>query len=139
MKHEKAKRRVLLLGGSGLLGFHCIERMKSEFEVFPTYNQTLLDSANAVNFSVDEDDSALLRILNEIRPDVVINTIAMVTVDGCEIQPDMAKNLNALFVGRLVNLMSISGLKDSHLIQISSDSVYGQSFNHPHIPWKEKD
>ena len=42
---------VLILGGSGLLGHHCYEELKSDFKVIQTYNTKSLSGVNSEYFS----------------------------------------------------------------------------------------
>ncbi len=130
---------VLILGGSGLLGHHCYEELKSDFKVIQTYNTKSLSGVNSEYFSVEEKDK-LKTILSRYKPKVVINTIALVTVDGCESDKAKADSLNSIFVSDLVEMMEKTGLSDSHLFQISSASVYGIKDNDVNpCPWVETD
>lgn len=120
----KSKETILILGGSGMLGHHCYLRLKKDFNVIQTYNSNFLDIVNSEFFSL-EQVSKLESILLRHRPKAIINTIALVTVDGCELDPDMAETMNSKFVSYLVDMMQKTSLSDSHLLQISSAGVYG--------------
>lgn len=133
------KKRILLLGGSGLLGYHCLETLSPAFEIFSTFNNTTISFPRVIHYQVEDGIKRLIQILKDINPDVIINTIALVTVDGCEVEPEKAYEINAGFVGKLVDAMSTRGLAACHLIQISTDSAYGQSTSEKPTPWKEDD
>jgi dTDP-4-dehydrorhamnose reductase len=137
---ETHNRVVLVLGGSGLLGAHCYELLKNEYKVILTYNSVKLANHDCVYFNVLDGISSLDRLLVTFKPDIIINTIALVSVEGCAADSDLARRLNADFVADLVRSMRKNGLTGTHLIQISSDSVYGNfSDERSRRPWRESD
>lgn len=133
----KSKATILVLGGSGLLGHHCSTQLKKDFNVVQTYNSNILDVPNSEFFSI-EDLSRLKNILIRHKPKAIINTIALVTVDGCESNPSKAMELNSSFVSYLVETIQEMGLSGTHLLQISSAGVYG-SREGGIQPWLETD
>jgi dTDP-4-dehydrorhamnose reductase len=134
----KNKRKVLVLGATGLLGHHCFKKFNQEnYQCLGTYNTNKVAINNYVHFDASADKEELKKLLESYKPDVVVNTIAYVTVDGCEENPKLAESLNATFVKDLVETLKKAGLGNTHLIQISSDSVYGNKDGI--IPWKEDD
>lgn len=140
MIKSNANSKVLILGASGLLGYHCTEELQCRgFNVLGTYHSRPIE----INYLVYLDASninQLRKIISEYAPDYIINTIAYVTVDGCEIHPDKADYLNNQFVANIVKALIDFDLKKCHLIQISSDSVYGaRSSSEKDLPWKETD
>lgn len=128
---------VLLLGGSGLLGFHCNEALTSKYRVISTWYRCRLMQDGSEYFDALADRGALCALLERTAPALVINTVAYVTVDGCEANAEMAQQLNVDFVRNLVSAMREVGMGSSHLIHISSDSVYGQP--NANLPWQEED
>tara|TARA_B110000116_G_scaffold247480_1_gene239882 strand:- start:109 stop:1035 length:927 start_codon:yes stop_codon:yes gene_type:complete len=133
------KKVVLVFGGSGLLGVHCEYILKHNYEVIFTYNSNPILINNSVAFNALEKTVEIDRMLGKYRPDIIINALALVTVDGCESNPDLAKRLNVDFVKDLVISMKKNSLNDTHLIQISTDSVYGQQKSSEIRPWVETD
>jgi dTDP-4-dehydrorhamnose reductase len=90
--------RVLVLGGSGFLGFNLVRLISksSEYQVYATYNDGSPDfSYNFIYFQLGQTD--LDSLLREIKPDLVINCIALANVDHCEANPDLANEYNANF------------------------------------------
>jgi dTDP-4-dehydrorhamnose reductase len=136
---EKDQHVVLVLGGSGLLGVHCYYELHHQFRIITTYHNNPLPYENSVKFNVLDGTKSLETLLELYQPDVIINTIALVTVDGCEQDPELATQMNVSFVADLVDVMGRVGLQKSHLIQISSDSVYGQHKTGKDGPWTETD
>ena len=39
-------KKILIIGGSGLLGFHCSEELSADFEILATFNSTKLSTKN---------------------------------------------------------------------------------------------
>lgn len=134
---QDGRPTVLLLGGSGLLGFHCDEVLASKYRVVSTWCRHPIEQDGSERFDALADREALRALLERTAPALVINTVAYVTVDGCEANPEMARRLNVDFVRDLVAAMRDVGAGASHLIHISSDSVYGQRDDNR--PWREDD
>lgn len=137
-KELPPKPRVLVLGASGLLGYHCVQGLQKSYEVLGTVRSYEPELETEVYFDIESGGSALREILESFRPDAIINTIALVTVDGCQTESDKAYQLNVDFVTQLVDTINAVGLTSCHLIQISSDSVYGrlpEPYNDQ--PWRE--
>ena len=138
INHNK-KKVVLVLGGSGLLGTHFQHFMNEKYKVISTYHSINPNIPGSINFNALNSTLELDLLLEKTKPDIIINTIAYVTVDGCEEDPSLAKELNVKFVTNLVISMSKNGLNDTHLIHISSDSVYGNSAGQKNHRWIETD
>ncbi len=82
---------------------------------------------------MDVTDYESLKILKEIKPDVVINTAAYVRVDDAEIEVDKAFQVNA--VGAL-NVAKICNEINAVNVYISTDYVFDGTKREPYI---EKD
>jgi len=136
---KNKKPTVLVLGATGLLGYHCAKVFQHKYRVVQTYNTHPIDQRYCVKLDLSQPSDQLNKLLSQYRPDVVVNTVAYVTVDGCEEKPYLAKRLNADFVGELVDCMQELQLQNSHLIQISSDSVYGKRAAGKASKWRESD
>ncbi len=63
----------------------------------------------------------LKALLNEIKPDIIINTAAMTDVDRCETDKKLCRDLN---VGLVENLWRYCLVSDSHLITFSTDYIF---------------
>lgn len=67
------------------------------------------------------DRDRVLAALEELRPDVVLNTAAITDADLCELKPDLALTTNATAVGHLAEACRHTG---ALLCHISSDYVF---------------
>jgi len=130
---------VLVLGASGLLGYHCVQAFQRKYRIIQTYHTHPIADNHSVRLDLSQSNKQIRTILRQYRPDIIINTVAYVTVDGCEKDPEIAKRLNVDLVRELVDCMSDLHLQDCHFIQISSDSVYGKKADGITSKWRESD
>jgi dTDP-4-dehydrorhamnose reductase len=120
--------KVLVLGGSGLVGSTFFEYAKDSFDIHLTYNK------NSLNFS--HQDSTHLDLINQPKllnelilqyaPDVVINTIAHSSVDHCEINHEDA---DLLHLTRVIDILKASEQIGSRVIHFSTDAVFPGELN----------
>lgn len=124
------QKRVLILGGSGMLG-NALFRLFSESESISAiasvrdlrsvarFPEALLSNVEAGVSSDDMDSVA--RILDKHRPNIVINCIGLVKQQSVAKDPLVALPINSIFPHRLARLCS---LVDARLIHISTDCVF---------------
>lgn len=67
------------------------------------------------------NDDDLERVLSSRDFDVLIHTAAMINVDGCEDNPDLAYNLNSTLTKKLSEICRV---KKSKMVYISTDAVF---------------
>lgn len=103
---------ILLLGGSGRLGTAILRLLSSSHTIIAPDRKTLELSSPA----------GLERLLNEHKPDLVINTIAYNQVDAAEEQPAEALLVN-IEIARLIAITSAA--KNIPLFHFSTDYVFG--------------
>ena len=109
--------KVLIIGGSGLLGSKISELFP---EAFATYNTTHIPRKNAFKLDISDMDS-LKFTLDKLEPDTIIVTAALTDVDKCEIHPEMATKVNTEPFKYIVSYLKQKG---GRLIQISTDYVF---------------
>jgi dTDP-4-dehydrorhamnose reductase len=115
-----ANNKVLILGGSGLLGSSLIPFLKNEGYAVTSIGRSknedyVLDLTNQVELS---------RILIDIRPGYVINLVAATDVDACESDVAMAFKLNSLVPSVVSKAIADCFHQQPYFIQISTDQVY---------------
>lgn len=121
--------RVLIVGAAGMLGSAALRVFSASegFEVTGTVRggrpagvrdtQTL-----RVVTGVDVmDQDRLLRLMHEVRPQVVINCVGVVKQLSAAKDPLVSISLNALFPHRLAELCGVAGAR---LVHISTDCVF---------------
>ena len=105
--------KVLLLGGTGLLGSHLAKRLP---ESFPT--------CVAVRPEIDAIDEGSVRgVIDEVKPAVIVNAI------GLKVGVQAALNgVNAVFPRRLASIAERAGAR---VVHVSTDAVFsGAQGNH---------
>ena len=78
--------KVMVTGAGGLVGRAVVSQCKTQGERVTALDRRALDIADASKVNAAFDHA---------RPDVVINCGAWTDVDGCELDPERARNVNA--------------------------------------------
>lgn len=81
------------------------------------------------------DREAVLRVVRDVKPAVVINSAAYTKVDLAEKEVDTCRAINATAVGYLAEACAAV---DAHLVEISTDYVFGAS-DAARVPHTEHD
>ena len=130
--------KILLTGANGLLGRHLVKKLAEKgYEVIATAKgESKINSIGngKVKFlSLDiTDGAAVNKLMNEVKPDVLLHTAAMTQVDECELNKIDCWNTNVTATRFLID--SAKETK-SRIIFISTDFV----FDGLHGPYKEED
>ena len=118
-------KRILVTGATGLLGSSLVPALREQ-------GHEVVRLGHAQRGDIDADLTDILdthRALDSTVPDVIINLAALTDVDRCEREPAAAYRLNARIVDYLAGWIR-SRTRSCHLIQISTDQVYGGSGPH---------
>jgi dTDP-4-dehydrorhamnose reductase len=115
-------RRILITGGSGLLALNWACCMRDELEVWlaPHRRTVSLRGTRVVPLDLDSADR-LSRGLEGCRPDLVVHTAGLTSVDDCEREPDQARHANAVLAR---NVAVAAARVDAQLIHISTDHLF---------------
>jgi len=125
------KTKILILGGTGMLG-HCLFRAyseRNELDVYATVRATegvekwfapecmkrLQKGADANNFDT------IVHAVSAVKPDVVINCIALIKQSSITNDPLSAISINSLLPHRISLLCKAAGIR---MIHISTDGVF---------------
>ena len=104
--------KVLITGARGLVGRALTQHCQEQGDEVFAYDHHALDIA---------DGEQVETIVGERRPDAVINCAAWTDVDGCESNPEKARDVNSLGPQ---NLARAAGNANAVLITISTDYVF---------------
>ncbi|ANF22236.1 dTDP-4-dehydrorhamnose reductase [Thermococcus piezophilus] len=112
--------KVAVIGAHGQLGTDLVKVFGEDpsFEVIPLTHKDL-------DVTVPET----LKVLKDLKPDVIINTAAYVRVDDAELYPDKAFAVNA--IGAL-NVAEIANEIDAVNVYISTDYVFDGTKGEPY-------
>lgn len=110
------RKRVLLLGSTGKMGIALADVFSDKYEVI---------GKNSRDFDAT-DFEAVRRLINENKPDILINTVAFLGIDPCELEPQKALQLNALLPKLLAKF---SNEYKFLLVHFSTDAVFNNKKN----------
>lgn len=117
-------KRILITGSNGLLGQKLIKVLQASHIVLAT-SKGPCRVRDKKGFEYKELDvtseSTVKQIINDFRPDAVINTAAMTNVDACEDQQEVCDKLNISAVQYLADACADVG---AHFVQISTDFIF---------------
>lgn len=108
--------KYLLIGSTGMLGKAFMQAsLKKGNEIIG-----LARSGADINIDIS-DANALLKTLNMVKPDIIINTAAIVNLDYCEKHPSEAYLINTRPSAILADYCRQNGV---YLIHISTDHLF---------------
>jgi dTDP-4-dehydrorhamnose reductase len=115
-------KKLLVTGGSGLIGGHVASKASGVWEVYATCrsNPVDLSSVQSILLRLKDNDS-ILEVIRQIRPDVVIHCAAWSDLDRCEQDRKHAFQINAEGTAVLAKVCAESNIR---LIFTSSDMVF---------------
>lgn len=116
------KNRVLITGGTGLLGHTLVDYFRDYYKVYATYlNKYIqLKGCNLIKLDL-RDKTKVIKIAKEIKPKLIIHTAALTDVDYCEQHPKEAYDSN---VNATINIISACKEAGCDLIHISSNYLF---------------
>lgn len=121
--------KVLILGGSGMLGHKLWQTLSERFDTYVTFRRPpalfapfgIFDPARTIGGISAQDFDGLVSALAHTRPDVVVNCVGIVKQDAAAKDPYQSINVNALFPHRLAQACGAAGAR---LIHVSTDCVF---------------
>lgn len=125
------KKKLLILGIGGLTGSKLALLAKNNFNVFGTYylRDPKFDFIKSMKLNITEIQK-VREIIEKIKPEIIINCIAINSVDYCENHTEEAKRINVDLVADVFKIANSIGSKFVHL---SSDSVFDGLKNTPYV------
>ena len=125
-------RKILITGAEGQLGKALHKVLEDKYDVIPTVRENSISdkirNVQVLNITKRDD---VMKTMQLLRPDIIINCAAYVDVDVCEINKNQAHLVNVVGLENLIN----GSDHDTFIIQISSDYV----FNGDSGPYSEED
>jgi len=104
-------KKILILGNTGKIGIALSETLKGNYA---------LTGKNSKDF--DASDFKVIRtMIDDVKPDIVINTVAFMGIDPCEAEPEKAFLINALLPKFLADISLEYGFL---FIHFSTDAVF---------------
>ncbi len=121
--------RVLILGGSGMLGHKLWQKCAERFDAWVTFRgpasayarTRLFDPARSIGGVSAQDFDSVARAFALSRPDAVVNCIGVVKQDAAAKDPLTSIAVNSLFPHRLAQLARAGRAR---LVHLSTDCVF---------------
>jgi len=117
--------KILVTGSNGLLGQKLTELLENDksVELIATASKPSALPIIHGKFSLLDitDAGAVDRLVDEVRPEVIINAAAMTQVDQCEVQREECWNSNVTAVESLVKAAKRNSV---HLVHVSTDFIF---------------
>jgi dTDP-4-dehydrorhamnose reductase len=114
--------RILVTGCSGLLGLNLALQACENHVVTGVVQQHALSGVPFETMRLDLSlPDQLEKLLDSVKPDLIINCAALANLDVCEENQDLAYRLNAAVPAELAE---ITAKRDITLVHISTDAVF---------------
>ncbi|MDD4907498.1 MAG: SDR family oxidoreductase [Candidatus Omnitrophica bacterium] len=121
--------RILILGGSGMLGHAAWQSFRNDFDTYVTLRGAFAENARFKLFDRKkticgaraEDFPAFEKSINTVKPDVILNCIGIVKQTKEASDPTKSIEVNSLFPHKLAVLCRRN---DCRLIHLSTDCVF---------------
>jgi dTDP-4-dehydrorhamnose reductase len=121
--------RILVVGGSGMLGHKLVQRWQDDFDVWTTLRGKFADYERFGIFQSEKtidslsvlDTSALAKAVQRIRPEVIFNAVGIVKQ-----VPSARNTVDTLLINSVLphQLAEIAARSNARFIQISTDCVF---------------
>jgi dTDP-4-dehydrorhamnose reductase len=118
--------RVLIIGGSGMLGHQLCRLLQNRMDVWVTFRTSsessglLPEDRRIINVQV-QDTGRVQEVLDSVKPDAVVNAVGIVKQRDEARQAVPSIQVNALFPHQLADLCVERAIR---VIQISTDCVF---------------
>jgi dTDP-4-dehydrorhamnose reductase len=117
-------KKILLTGATGLFGtnFYLISK---KFHLFSVINKKKINLKNSIKLDL-LNEKKLKKIINNIKPDIIIHSAALTNIEKCESNKKLAKNLNIQVTKHLVDYAKKA---KSKFVFISTDHLFNNKKN----------
>jgi len=115
-------RRFLVTGASGLLGLNFAMQICGQHEVTGVVNSHRLVGVPFPVLQADLSQPGVIgQLLDQTKPEVIINAAAIAILDICEANPELAYQMNAVFPGELAVEAARRGIQ---MVHFSTDAIF---------------
>jgi len=122
------KSKLLIIGGSGLVGSTLLQYASPNYNIHFTYNTNKItfDNINSTQINLLGNQKLITDLIKEVQPNIVVNTAAHSSVDLCETDHSIADKLH---VDITQDITQACKDIDSKLVYISTDAVFQGELN----------
>ena len=107
--------KIFIAGGTGFLGNELYERLVKK------HNILVGSKKKRSNLKADISNTKFLNKIEQFNPDIIINCVALTSIDKCEKNKKLAYKTNVIVTK---NLVSLSKKLNCKFIHISTDHLY---------------
>ena len=120
--------KLLIIGGSGLVGSTLAKYTKMKYDVHVTINKnrSIINDVPSTRVDLIDEPSSIVNLIQNFRPDFVVHAVAHSSVDLCETEHQLADNLHVNATDKIANACKQI---DAKLIFISTDAVFDGKSN----------
>ncbi len=125
-------KKILIIGGSGFVSTNLIKYLPKDWEIFATYNSNRIKNEKLASFKIDllENPKEIIPIIQNTKPDYVLDTVSFPSVDFCEENHSIADKLH---VDATKIISEISNKTNSKLLFLSTDAVFEGELNKKYL------
>ncbi|NPE27422.1 SDR family oxidoreductase [Methanococcoides sp. SA1] len=118
--------KILVIGGSGLLGSNLIikssQKKEVQNEIIATYNENPMEIDECRWVKLDlRDKDGIFSLFDELKPDVVVHAAGLTNVDFCESNKEVAWDIN---VESTKSILDACRIYDTKIVYVSTDAVF---------------
>jgi dTDP-4-dehydrorhamnose reductase len=115
-------KKLLVTGASGLLGLNLGFQLAGRYQITGlTHSQELRGAPFDVVQADLSKPGAFARVLEQVRPDLVVHAAALASLDACEKDPARSRRMNTELPGEVA---AACERHDLSLVHISTDAVF---------------
>lgn len=125
-------KKIFIIGGSGFVSTNLIKYLPKNWEIFATYNSKIIKNKKIKSFKIDllDDPKEIVSVIENIKPDYIVDTVAFPSVDFCEENHSIADNLH-IDATKIVS--EVSSKINSKLLFLSTDAVFEGELNKKYL------
>ena len=115
--------KLLVLGGSGLIGNSLLEMNDNRFEIIATFNKNKIDIPKISSFqcSLPQDFDKLEEIIKKEKPEILVNAMGYSNIDFCELYKEKSHLLHVKISEKISDIALKS---NTRIVFLSSDYVF---------------
>ena len=115
--------KLLVLGGSGLIGKSLLKLNNEKFDIITTYNTKQINMAKILSLkcNLPNDLNKLENTIISKKPDIIVNAMGYSNIDFCETNKEKSYQLHVKITEKIAKLATVHNIKT---IFLSSDYVF---------------
>ncbi|VAX19763.1 dTDP-4-dehydrorhamnose reductase [hydrothermal vent metagenome] len=121
LEKEKNMKRVIVTGAGGCIGSHVVRGLAGQYDVTPLFHEYIPEGATKGSSLDITDAAAVVKFIDNVKPDAVVNLAAIADPDTCEKNKELAKLVNVQGAENIAKACANTGV---YLIHYSTDLVF---------------